>query len=459
MSTHRRIRVTLAAAAIVVSGALLASCSPTPTASPSPITSSTGAARTVAIPDTMLGGRVSWIFDVLNAPEDTTVEQWEPLLHESVTEVVSPADLVETLNTQIRPAQPFTATEYRETGQNQAVLTIEGTAGGPLDMTVAIDADNLITGFQFTPAAPDREPAASLDEVETRLAELAPNSRVLVEYDGDTLIESRADEPGALGSVFKLYVLAAVADAIEAGELSWDDTVTVTDEAKSLPSGQLQDQPAGTEVSVLRAAEMMISISDNTATDLLIDRVGRDRVEGTVREIGVADPDGLIPFGTTQEFFTLLWGADEEVVDRWTGGNTDQRREVLAELDAQPFSVTLDDVDEVPGWPEGVEWFASPRDIAAVHVALRERAERTPELLDVLGENPGIEVDAQRWPSVAFKGGSSPGVVSGSWSALDADGARLTVVILTSNEDAEVAATTTTPELFGLAQDIFALVE
>lgn len=55
-----------------------------------------------------------------------------------------------------------------------------------------------------------------------------------------------------LGSMFKLYVLGAVVRAIQAGVLGWDTTPTVTQAIKSLPSGQLQDAPVGSRVTVQR---------------------------------------------------------------------------------------------------------------------------------------------------------------------------------------------------------------
>jgi beta-lactamase class A len=50
--------------------------------------------------------------------------------------------------------------------------------------------------------------------------------------------------------------------------------LTVTAQLKSLPSGVLQYESDGTQISVLDAATKMISISDNAATDMLINLVG-----------------------------------------------------------------------------------------------------------------------------------------------------------------------------------------
>ena len=92
-----------------------------------------------------------------------------------------------------------------------------------------------------------------------------------------------AGEKRPLGSMFKLYVLGTVAERIRSGAFGWDTELTITPELKSLAGGQLQDRPDGSKVTVLEATRLMISISDNTATDLLIHKVGKKAVERTMR--------------------------------------------------------------------------------------------------------------------------------------------------------------------------------
>ena len=89
-------------------------------------------------------------------------------------------------------------------------------------------------------------------------------------------------DPGTaapLGSAFKLYVLDALGEAVAAGKVRWDQPLTVTAQVKGLPPGELQTEPVGTRVPVLDAAGKMISLSDNTAADMLTSLVGRSAVE------------------------------------------------------------------------------------------------------------------------------------------------------------------------------------
>ena len=109
----------------------------------------------------------------------------------------------------------------------------------------------------------------------------------------------------AIGSVFKLYILGELGRQIAAGELSWDDEIAIDDAYRSMPSGDLHYAPAGTTYSVRYLAEVMISQSDNTATDHLLFTLGRENVEAMVATMGHADSSLMIPMLSTRELFAI----------------------------------------------------------------------------------------------------------------------------------------------------------
>lgn len=409
----------------------------------------------VEIPATPVGAVTEWVLDQMNGEADTDPADWAPRLHDDFTAEVSPQEVTDIINRQIRPARPLVPTAYEGT-ERASRTVIEGAVGAPFELSIVIDDDDLITGLFMGPVTPERTAATTLDEVAQRWAALPGDIRVLVTLDDETLLETEADAAAPLGSIFKLYVLGAVADAVASGALSWDDTVTVTDDLRSLPSGELQDAPVGTEVTVREAAEKMISISDNTATDLLIDRVGRDAVEGAVASMGHHDPAAMRPFLTSRELFALAWGDNDDLADRWQSGDEAVRRTVLTELDARPFDVDVNSLDDQVRWQDELEWFASADDVAAAHDALHARAQRDAVVGEALSINPGLPFDGAAWPHVAFKGGSDVGVLTGSWRAERSDGGVLTLVVLAS-DDAQISADTQA-ELFGLVQDVFTIL-
>lgn len=437
----------LAAALSIATIAALTAC--TSSAPDTPATPATPAAS-VEVPATPVGERLTWVIDVLEAEADTTAGDWSRVLHEDFQQQVSADDIAELLNRQIRPAAPFTVTAYQGT-ETQAVATLAGTLGDPFDLSLAIDGNDRITGMVFAPVAEPWEPSASLDEVEQRLGDLPGEVSALVRQGDDDVVAVDTERAAPLASIFKLYVLLAAADAVASGDLAWDETLVLDDADRSLPSGELQNAPTGTEVSVREAASAMIRISDNTATDLLIERLGRERVEAAVARSGHADPAALTPFLSTKELFTLGWG-DPALREEWARADDAAKRALLDRIDAAPLAVGVTDVT-TPVWQDGFDWFASATDIAAVHRALQQTQDA--EVPAIVSENPGAGLDVGTWPYVGFKGGSSLGVLTGSWFVRDDEG-EATVVLLLSADDAQ-AVTAAMGDFFHLAEDALRL--
>ena len=301
-------------------------------------------------------------------------------------------------------------------------------------------------------AGPEQvETAEAFLEIEERLIEFPGDVRALILQDGEPLLDLSADEPAPVASTAKLYALLATVNAIEGEETSWEDSLEVTDDLRSLPSGTLQDQEDGFTTSVYDVAHRMIEVSDNTGTDMLIDHLGRDAVEDAVADADHQSPDLLSPFLSTRELFQLRW-EHPEVGEQWVGADDQQRRQLLVKLSEMPLDMTYEDIDAEDVNAE-VDWRASAYDIAAVHQELAKRAEDHPELFSILGTNPGLfpRVEDTWWQSLAFKGGSLPGVLTGSWHAVGDDGEERTVVLLAEHDDAA--------ELRGEADELFALAE
>ena len=265
------------------------------------------------------------------------------------------------------------------------------------------------------------------------------------------------DSAFPVGSIFKLYVLGAVTDAVAEGTLAWDDVLVVTDDVKSLPSGLLQDAPDGTEITVQEAALQMISISDNTATDMLIDAVGRDAVQDQLAVMGHSDPDLNIPFLTTRELFLLGWADGGANRAGWAAADASTRDQILADLPAGRPQVAVTDVVE-PVWQDGIDWFASPTDLVAAQVALQEKAktEAGAPLAEILGTNAGIVPElAATFDSLAFKGGSSMGVFALSWYVSGEHGDHVVTLQARTENTADIGDARA---YFASAQDALALI-
>ncbi len=266
------------------------------------------------------------------------------------------------------------------------------------DMPVMItrDADGAIAGMLLQPAVPHgvgvAEATEALDTLPGRVA-------YLVTRDGETLAARDADAELAVGSAFKLAVLAALREKIADGTASWDQVIELEARQISLPSGTLQLLPPGSPVTIHTLAALMIAISDNTATDALIDFVGRARV---------AELLGTPDVNKTRELFMLK--ADPQMRQRYLDAGPAERDSIHKELDARPLPAA----NAIPGQHvAGIEYYVPLTRLCA----LMETLDGEP----VLGLNPGL-ANKNDWASVAYKGGSEGGVLNLTTRLADASG-------------------------------------
>lgn len=251
---------------------------------------------------------------------------------------------------------------------------------------------------------------------------------------GAPVISRNADTRLALGSTFKLYVLGALAEDVKAGRRTWSDVIAL--DQKSFPSGQLQTWPQGAPVTLHTLASLMISISDNTATDQLIAVLGRQRILKLMQDSGHSDPAANTPFLTTRELFVMKAGTREEIA-AWRKSDASGRTAILAGLAAQ--NPNLDAVNAAfANGPKAVdiEWFASPADLARLMARMRKTAD--PKAFEIMAINPSATATIKAgWPYIGFKGGSEPGVLNLTWLLTDSAG-RDWMLSLGWNNDAAV---------------------
>jgi hypothetical protein len=221
------------------------------------------------------------------------------------------------------------------------------------------------------------------------------------------------DEPLAIGSAFKLWILGALVDEVRAGRLSGAEVARLDPRLKAPPSGRMQDWPDGAPATLHTLAVAMVSESDNTATDHLLHALGRARVEAMLEPMGLASAARNLPLLATGEMFRIKCGPPEQ--RPWEELDLEGRRARLAGWAAeQPPRAPLDLARlSRPTRIETVEWFASARELARTLDWLRRATEEGPAagLRAILAVNPGSPAVAARHEWTGFKGGSEPGVL------------------------------------------------
>lgn len=87
-------------------------------------------------------------------------------------------------------------------------------------------------------------------------------------------ISLNADEPMDTMSVIKIPLMVEAFRQIETGRFALTDRVTLTDAAKRPGTGVIRSLDAGASLTMKDLLTLMIIVSDNTATDLVYEKVG-----------------------------------------------------------------------------------------------------------------------------------------------------------------------------------------
>ncbi len=368
------------------------------------------AAGLAAVLLSLVPARAVWAEDLPVADADLLQRLFSggPIPEEWVAPVAReqlPPELLHGIATQLRAAAG--ALERVDPVGDEWRLTYERMTA----MVVLVrDADRLITGLFVRQPVPR---AQTVDDAAEAITSLAGDTSLLVLHGERTLYDHQGDRPMLVGSAFKLAVLAALREAIDAGEFNWVDVVTIDDDHRSLPSGVLQDFPADHPLTVATLATLMVSVSDNTATDMLMGLLGEERLEAAA---------GIAPLLSTLDYFRLK--ADPELFEQYLAADLDQQREIVSGL-TDTSAPTVADTSNT-----NVEhgWRLSAETLCALMLQVAD--------LDLMTVNPG-GLPQGDWDRVAYKGGSDIGVMNMTY-LLERDGDDPYCVSATRNSEGAI---------------------
>ena len=153
-------------------------------------------------------------------------------------------------------------------------------------------------------------------------------SQAEITVDGDGLYP--------MASCFKIPVMVEVMRQVDAGALRLNERLTLTEADKS-PGSTLIHCHAGLQPTIRDLLYLMITLSDNTATDMLWRRVGLPSVNETMRHLGLDSIDCFMP---DREYFLIEAGAGSEwkelsgqqMIARWRALEAKGERESAFEV-------------------------------------------------------------------------------------------------------------------------------
>ncbi|MCR2833877.1 serine hydrolase [Parerythrobacter lacustris] len=306
------------------------------------------------------------------------------------------------------------------TGQNSAQIAIRferAIAGGTITLDPA--SPHLIVGLLLSKFDPVDD---SADKIEADLMALPGEvTAYFGPLDGSSpMLSIGSDRRLALGSTFKLFALSALAHSVERGEIRWSDVHSL--ERRSFPSGQMQNWPQGAPVTLHTLASMMISISDNTATDQLMALLPESAIGAELARSGADNDPRNTPWLDTLSLFALKGNGD--LASAFEAGSEAEQHALVARIRAQSGG----DPEKVepprftsPTAIDTIEWFASPAELRRLLARLAELSD--PTAREIMSINPSLPAAEQgNWNYIGFKGGSEPGVINLTWLLQDFDG-------------------------------------
>ena len=142
--------------------------------------------------------------------------------------------------------------------------------------------------------------------------------------------DRRGDVPVPSASTRKISIMMAALAAVHAGKLSLDQKVTVEAKYQDNDSGTFQHLTPGFWITFRDALVMMIIVSDNTSTGMVVDQVGLEAIQryceslgmkGTIHRFGI--PPRLGPEHTLDQVTSTTPNDQGLLLELILGGTSD----------------------------------------------------------------------------------------------------------------------------------------
>lgn len=296
--------------------------------------------------------------------------------------------------------------DYKE-GANGATFSTKHSSEKVLDFSIT-ERDGVIVGLRLLGERAKQVEYANWNAVGEDFKQYSDGRLLLIKNQKETILSQAPNKRTPLGSVFKLFILDALSTA---KDFSWDSELAIKDHWKSLPSGTMQNEKAGTAHELRHYAKQMISISDNTATDHLLLTLGRASVEKQIKERKLKQSYAWNrPFLSTRELFLARAIFTPKQYQLYANATNTGRLRMLQSL---PKMNNEELLTKISDWSEArgiyaMEWYSTPSEVCTLLTAMHN--ENNPEVIKILSLNTPF-VDRDSFEVALYKGGSEPGVV------------------------------------------------
>jgi hypothetical protein len=252
----------------------------------------------------------------------------------------------------------------------------------------------------------------SYADIATRLGRLPGRVSLIVIRDGNELAGIDPDRPMQVASTMKIGVLKALLDEVAAGRLTLEKNALIRPELKALPSGTLHQLPDNAPVTLHTLAALMMRDSDNTAADVLIDAIGKDKVRAAL---------GVPWLMTFHQWFMLK--ADPALYSEFRRQSDERKGHWLGALAPK---VPLVYSDSIAGATPESGWFLSARKLCTLMDAVAPSS--FAQLESTLVQYP-------EWQAVASKAGGDQTSRNDTLALTRLDGKRYCVSVTWNTDE------------------------
>lgn len=116
-------------------------------------------------------------------------------------------------------------------------------------------------------------------------------------FDSGEIYSLRGEEQVRTASTIKVPIMAETYRQVAEGKMAWSDELVLTREKKVSGSGILGEFSDNSKLDLRTAMHLMIVLSDNTATNLVLDKVTTDAVNDYMAKLGLNDTLSLRKIG------------------------------------------------------------------------------------------------------------------------------------------------------------------
>lgn len=119
-------------------------------------------------------------------------------------------------------------------------------------------------------------------DIESIIKQFSGKVGIIVKVDGEEIFSKNENKIFQSASLIKLFILEALLEKISLGELSYSDKKIVDSTDKVPGFGVLKILDDNLNITIKDLATLMITLSDNTATNMLIDILGTDYIQNFI---------------------------------------------------------------------------------------------------------------------------------------------------------------------------------